>query len=353
MKKKAVIWLILAFFIFNQTSGQEDKSDLFSVSDTLEDFGLFTSDNILELSLRFDMTSYQRKKPKDEYLDAILTYHISEKDSINKEIKLKSRGEFRNGYCAFPPLLLNFKRPDSIKGNSVNLNKMKLVTHCESGNESYLFREYLIYKLYNVLTDTSFRVRLVKMNYINTYKNTKPVRTYAFFIEPLDFLAARINSIPLEITTLTQRNIVPYMMDRVSIFNYMIGNTDFSVPNQHNCKVLAQPKSARPDLGIIVPYDFDYTGFVNAHYAVPPEGLGITNVRQRVYIGICRDEATFIRALKEFSDKKDQFYKVIRDFPYLDEKSKKEVTKYLDDFYKEMENKNNLARTFLSTCKKL
>jgi hypothetical protein len=133
----------------------------------------------------------------------------------------------------------------------------------------------------------------------------------------------------------------------------MIGNTDFSVPNQHNCKILSQPKSSRPDLGIIVPYDFDYTGFVNAHYAVPPEGLGITNVRQRVYIGMCRDEATFINALKEFADKKEQFYKVIREFPYLEEKTKKDLLKFLDDFYKEMDNKNNMARNFLSTCKKL
>ena len=351
--KKNVSILLLLIFLFRSGLGQDNKTDPFSVADTLNDLGLFIKSDILEISLRFDMTSYLRKKPKDEYLDAILTYHLSPTDSINKAIRLKSRGEFRNGYCDFPPLLLNFKKTDSLNGDLKKFEKMKLVTHCESGNEIYLFKEYLVYKLYNVLTDTSFRVRLVKINYINTYKNTRPVRTYAFFIEPLDFLASRINSIPLEVANLTQRNIIPAMMDRVAIFNYMIGNTDWSVPNLHNVKVLAQPRSPRPDLGIIVPYDFDYTGFVNAHYAVPPEGLGITNVSQRVYIGICRDEERFKMALKEFSDKKESFYKVVEDFPYIDEKAKNVILKYLDGFYQELNDKNSMTNSFLSTCKKL
>ena len=312
---------------------------------------MFTSDDILELSLHFDVTHYKKKKPKDEYLDAILTYHISKTDSINKKIRIKSRGEFRNGYCDFPPLYLNFKKTEFNKDDLSKLEKMKLVTHCQTGNEDYVFREYLIYKLYNVLTDTSFRVRLVKIDYINTFKRSKPVRSFAFFIEPLDFLAERINAVPVDLLTLSQKNIIPEMMDRTAIFNYMIGNTDWSVPNQHNCKVLVEMKTNRSELGMIVPYDFDYSGFVDASYAIPAEGLGIESVRERIYTGTCRSEEIYLNAVKEFASKKESFYRVIREFPYLDDRSKKDMTRYLDEFYSLFDKRNSIVYNLLHDCK--
>jgi len=351
MKKTVYLQLLLALIIVLPAKSQNDSIDSYSVNDTLADFGLFTRDDILELSLRFDVTQYKRKKPKDEYLDAVLTYHISKTDSINKNIRLKSRGQFRNGYCDFPPIALNFKKTEFKMGDLNKLEKMKLVTHCQSGNEDIVFKEYLIYKLYNVLTDSSFRVRLLKINYINTFKQSKPIRSYAFFIEPLDLLAERTNSVPVEVLTLSQKNIVPEMMDRMAIFNYMIGNTDWSVPGQHNCKVLASLRTDRSDLGMIVPYDFDYSGLVNATYAVPAEGLGIESVRQRIYLGTCRSEEVYLNALKKFADKKESFYKVVREFPYLDERTKKDMVRYLDEFYSGFDKKTSIVYNLLNQCK--
>ncbi len=273
--------------------------------------------------MRFDITHYMKKKPKEEYLKALLTYHFNENDSVNKEIRLKSRGEFRNGYCTFPPVMVNFKKADFKKDDLKKIEKMKLVTHCMSGNEDLLLKEYLIYKLFNVLTDSSFRVRLLRITYINTYKKSKPVTSYGFFIEPIDLLAERLHAIPVEAVNLTQRNILPGYMDRVAIFFYMIGNCDWSVPGQHNCKVLSIPGSARPELGMIVPYDFDYSGLVDAQYAVPPEGLKISSVRERLFLGMCRDEESYRKSIKEFADKKEAFYKVIQDFPVYRSKNRK------------------------------
>ncbi|TFH37576.1 MAG: hypothetical protein E4G95_04680 [Bacteroidia bacterium] len=351
--KKLLFIVVLTSGMFWLALGQNDETELYSVSDTIKDFGLFKNEEILELSLRFDITTYRRKKPKDDYLDAVLTYHISATDSINRSLKLKSRGEFRNEYCDFPPIQLNFKKGDFERDDLQGLNKVKLVTHCQTGNENGLFKEYLIYKLYNVLTDTSFRVRLVRINYINTFKDTKPVRSYAFFIEPLDFLAERINAVPVEATNLGQVNIVPEMMDRMAIFNYMVGNTDWSVPNQHNCKVLVQPGSENSNLGLVAPYDFDYSGFVNASYAIPAEGLGIERVTQRIYQGICRDEEVFRDALKEFETKKESFYNVILDFPYMDERTKSQMIKFLDEFYNDFDSKNSIVRHLVIECKNL
>lgn len=351
MKKIGCFCFLLAVLAIAPVMAQEDPSEPYAVSDTLEDFGLFTRDDIFEISLRFDVTQYTRKKPKEEYLDAVLTYHISKDDSINRDIRLKTRGEFRNGYCNFPPLMLNFKKSDFELEDLKKIEKMKLVTHCQSGNEDILFKEYLIYKLFNVLTDSSFRVRMVKINYINTFKQTKTVSSYAFFIEPLDLLAVRMNSVPVELTTLNQSNMDLEMMDRMAIFNYMIGNTDWSVPNQHNCKILVSREPGKADLGQIVPYDFDYSGLVDASYAIPHESLGIETVRERLYLGLCRTDEQFLKALSEFSEKKQEFYDVIRNFPYLTEKEKKGMIMYLDQFYSGFDKRNSILYYLKRECK--
>lgn len=347
----ALMTLVLCTTVYSQI-GNADSS--MAVTDTLsENFGLFTKDDLLILALRFDMKEYIRKKPKEEYMNGILTYYVSEKDSINKEIRLKSRGEFRNGYCSFPPLKLNFRKSGFKMEDIKKIGSIKLVTHCQSGNEEYLFKEYLVYKLYNVLTDYSFRVRLTEIDYISTTQKSKTIRSYAFFIEPLEILAERIKTVPVTNPALTQKNIIPQMMDRVALFNYMIGNTDWAVPGQHNCKVLSGTDFSQPGLGIIVPYDFDYCGLVDAHYAIPAEGLNIDNVRQRIYQGLCRTEKEFTAALKEFIDKKSEFYKVINDFRLLDEKSKKQMVSYLDEFFNSAERGNSILYNLTNQCKSL
>ncbi|MFN8135557.1 MAG: hypothetical protein U0Z17_10145 [Bacteroidales bacterium] len=352
MRKLILIQVAIALISVLPAFGQSDTiPNPLEVVDTLnQDFGLFTNDEILHLTLRFNMTQYTRKKPKDEYLDAILTYHINATDSINKNIRLKSRGEMRNGYCSFPPIRLNFKHAGFQKADLSQIEKIKLVTHCQYGNEVYLFKEFLIYKLFNVLTDTSFRVRLVNMEYINTHKKSKPVNTYAFFIEPLEMLAERVNAIEVSSGNLTQKNIIPQMMDRMAIFNYMIGNTDWSVPNQHNCKVLSTLDFNALGLGMVVPYDFDYSGLVDADYAIPYEPLGLSSVLERRYVGICRSEDVFSNALKEFAAKKDAFYKVINDFQLLDVKEKEKMIRYLDSFYEEFDKKNSIVTNILNGC---
>jgi len=354
MKKFVYFQFALAIFFVSPLFGQSDSIDNpYDAIDTLQDnFGLFENEEILNISLRFDIIEYRRKKPKEEYMKAILTYHINDKDSVNKEIKLKSRGEFRNEFCSFPPIRLNFKKVEFEKEDLKKIEKIKLVTHCNSGNETNLFKEYLIYKLYNVITDYSFRVRLVNINYINTHKKSKPIKSYAFLIEPIEFLAKRTNSYPVNSTKLSQVHMAPEMMDRMAIFNYMIGNTDWSVPNQHNCKILSDPKSANPNLGLIVPYDFDYSGLVNANYAIPHPDLGIETVRERIYLGLCRTEDVFLQELKEFSDKKEELYKVINDFTYLDERAKKDMIEFLQQFYDEFDKRNTIVNSFLRSCKK-
>ncbi|NSW94471.1 MAG: hypothetical protein HPY62_07170 [Bacteroidales bacterium] len=354
MKKLTVILFILSASITCVLKGQTDTIPAeFAVADTQDvNSTLFDTDDLLEISLKFDISYYKRKRSDIEYIDAVLQYNTSPVDSVVKNIKVKARGEMRRNYCDFPPLLLNFKMKDSVGGEFTGIDKLKLVPYCKLGNEEYVLKEYLVYKLYNVLTDLSYRVRLMRIKYINTAKDSKPLVQYGFVIEPTKLLEKRTGTKEMENIKVSQKVIKPEMMDRMAIFNYMIGNTDWSVPNMHNVVILSQPLSERPELAVIIPYDFDYSGFVNTDYAVPFETLPIKSVRERYFMGICRTEEVYRNALKEFSEKKDEFIKVINDFPYLSEKSKKQSIEYLMGFFNGLEKKSPVVYKFLTECKK-
>ena len=349
-----VVWIqfiLITFFILPAFSQNDTLDSPLSAVDTLRhDFGLFVKDDLLRLTLRFDIKEYIRKKPKDEYMNATLTYYVNENDSISREIRIKSRGIFRNDYCQFPPLSLYFSKSDSARTDLDKIAKIKVVTHCFYGNENYLFKEYLVYKLFNILTDYSFRVRLARIDYISTTGKSKTISTFCFLIEPFNMLSERTKTIPVNAATITQKDIIPEIMDRVTLFNYMIGNTDWTVTYQHNIKVLITSLSDKPNLGIAVPYDFDYSGLVDTHYATPAEALGLASVRERRYLGLCRTEDEFLKALKEFSDFKQEFYRIINEFPYLNEKVKKSMTGYLDGFYYGIDKRNTVIQNFMNEC---
>jgi hypothetical protein len=338
-------WIIvLTLSSFSRDNGASAAQQADTVKINTE---LFGSDELLEINLKFDITEYRRKKSDTEYLDAVLSYSYKG-DSITEKLKLRSRGIFRRNYCEMPPIMLNFRK-SSDKGVFAHINKLKMVTECPQGNKEYLLREYLTYRLYNKLTDNSFRVRLVKVNYINTAKKGKSFTEYAFFIEPEEFLASRMNAVELNVN-ITQKQVKPEMMDRMAIFNYMIGNTDWSVPISHNIKLFAEHTSSSRGLAIIVPYDFDFSGLVYTNYSAPFEGLKITSVRQRLYLGICRNKETLLLAFHEFEMKKQDFMDIVNEFPYLTERSKKDMTAYLESFYKELSKPESLARVILGEC---
>jgi len=348
----SLLFVLMASVIMAQQTELTDST--YDAVDTLDqDFGLFTHDDVFRIALRFDISEYTRKKPKDEYLPAVLTYYLTDKDSINKDIRLKCRGEFRSENCSFPPIRLNFKNAGMLKEDLKALEKVKMVTHCSAGNETILFKEYLIYKMYNLLTDYSFKVRLMQVDYINTHRKNKVYKSYAFFIEPIEWLAKRTNTIAVESNKLTQADIIPEMMDRMSIFNYLVGNTDWAVPNQHNCKVLISKEFTGDNKAIIVPYDFDYSGLVNASYAIPSELLGIENVRQRLFLGLCHSKEEYESMVQELVDQKASFYQIINDFQYLSKREKSIMTDYLDEFFNNIDTKHNVVETLLLECKNL
>ena len=351
--KRLFLSLILVYSIIPvQLYSQHDSVDFaYSLKhEEVDRLRLFESDDLLDITLKLDISFLKKKKPDVDYLDAVLSYYTEETDSVVSKIKLRARGNFRKNLCDFPPVSLNFSKNDSAGGEFSGVDKIKLVTYCKRGYQEYVLREYLVYKLFNILTDHSFRARLLRITYINTAKEDKPLTEFGFVIEPIESLEKRTNTVEIKNVYLTQKNVDNEVMNRMAIFNYMVGNTDWSVPIRHNVLLMTMPEDKSANRAAVVPFDFDFSGIVGSDYAAPFEGLGIESIKDRRYLGVCRSREEYVKSLVEFKEKEQEFYKTINEFPYLSAKSKKEMISFLKSFFIKIDKKNTIADYLLNDC---
>jgi hypothetical protein len=312
----------------------------------------------MNISIRFDLTDYLKKLDNGKSISAVLTFNPGMNDSIQRTISINTRGFFRLEHCSFPPMEISFKKTINAYPDSGKIDKIKLTSPCEfnSKGDEYVLREYLVYKMFNAITDSSFRVRLLKVTFIDTKRNRRPLIQYGFFIEPKSILATRINSVQIKNKNLTQKYIDPEVMDIVSIFNYMVGDWDWAVQSLHNILILKSLKYNGSNLGIAVPYDFDLTGVVDPDYNLPPPESGLQSNRDRKYAGICRNRDVYFDEMRWFLGKKEKIYAVVKSFPYLSQFSKKDIIAYLDTFFGQLEHPRsieNLIVNLMNNCIKL
>jgi hypothetical protein len=168
----------------------------------------------------------------------------------------------------------------------------------------------------------------------------------------VDDLAKRNGCRELEIKKLHTERTNRKFMTLVAMFEYMIGNTDWSVPGDHNIKLI-QVRDSTNSMPYAIPYDFDYSGLVNAEYAVPDEQLGTTSVRERVYRGFPRTQEEIQEASQVFLSKKQEIYDLIRNFPQLDKRDKDDMIKFLDEFYQVVSDPRRANREFIENARSL
>lgn len=347
------------FFLFHyQVSGAQDTSAKDTTAKKKKDksdssakkIKLFKDDVPLQMTLTTDIRQLTGEKDKAEFQKAVVTCKLPDSTLVNEEIELRARGNFRREYCYIPSLMLNFKTSDS--NRTASLEKMKMVSTCRMGKEfeELVLKEYLSYKIYNLLTDISFRVRLVSMTFIDSEGKKKPISQYGFLIEDVDDMAKRNGFKELDLKKLQTEASDRKYMTKVALFEYMIGNTDWSVPGDHNIKLL-QLKDVPNSRPYAVPYDFDFSGLVNAPYAIPDEMLGTTSVTERVYRGFPRSMEELQEEIKVFNEKKAEIYKLITDFQLLSKKSKDGMIKYLDEFYKTISDPRTIKKEFIDNAR--
>jgi hypothetical protein len=210
----------------------------------------------------------------------------------------------------------------------------------------------MIYKIYNLLEEKSFRARLVRVTYTDSKGKMKPITQYSYMLEDVEDMAERNGcvtegkkmSFQIEETD-------PVLMNKVDIFEYMIANIDWSVPANHNIKVIF-PKDDVTAKGLTVPYDFDNAGLVNAYYATPNELLGATSVTERIYRGFPRKIELIQGNLAIFEKQKENILSLVRNFDLLKAKTKSEMTDYINSFYRIIGDKNQVQNTFILNARK-
>jgi hypothetical protein len=195
----------------------------------------------------------------------------------------------------------------------------------------------------------SFRVRLLNLNFIDSAGKKKPIAEHAFLTEDIKDMAKRNGCRNWKNRKLSAAEADRRQMTMMGIFEYMIGNTDWGVAVNHNTRYIISRKDslARP---YVVPYDFDYSGFVNTPYAIPDEKLGIENVRQRLYRGLPRTMEELNEVLDIYKKQKENIYSLIEKFDLLNTKSKKEIISYLDDFYDQINKPQKVKEIFIQNA---
>lgn len=348
--KAYFVWITLIIIPISILS---QESEITRIEDTLD-----VTQDIFELSkpmvftLTFDMKQYQKTKNKGEKMPAELQFLIGDSTIITKNIRIQARGAFRRQHCHLPPFWINIKKADVENENLQHTKKIKLVNHCKGAESynNYVLKEYLTYKLYNILTPYSFRVGLVKMKYIDTGRKNKVTEGWAFMIEPEQMMAERLNSFPIKNDNISHTRTDSVSTDRVAVFQYMVGNGDYSIAGRHNVKLIKINEFQKP-YPIPVPYDFDYSGLVNTYYALPGENLDLESVRERYFLGVCRSEEEYKSTLNYFKEKKEELIQLIADFEYLEEIEKADMINYLNEFYNEIDLQRFIERKFNSTCR--
>jgi hypothetical protein len=210
-------------------------------------------------------------------------------------------------------------------------------------SKDLILREYLTYQLYNILTPNSFRTQLVKVTYLNTSGKPKKIKGWGILIEDSDELAHRIGGSKEFLMGLPD-SCFNFQQEKITaLFNYMIGNTDWSTKLARNLEMIKCPDSSF----MIVPYDFDFAGLVNAPYAVPNNFIGQKSIHERIYLGRKHPFSEFAETFQLFKEKKEDIFAVIKEANDLSIQSKSEMTEYLASFYNTIEDEEK-AKSILS-----
>jgi len=321
---------------------------------------LFEDHSTLEVTLRGPWRSIARRPDNPVNYDGQLTYTDADGQAHTLDVGITTRGLTRKRICEFPPLKLWFDK-EQVKGSTFRgQSSLKMVTHCKPsrGVEQYYVTEYLAYRIYNLITDLSFRVRPLSVTYEDTErKSSKQVQRFGFLIEDVDDMANRNDLRELEVPEISHRSLDPVAMTNYALFQYLIANLDWSstggndpVECCHNSKLLAPVAGNKPVYA--VPYDLDSSGLVNADYAAPPEKLRVSSVTQRLYRGFCAHNDELPAGLERFRAKREAIMDLFNTNELLTPGGKRNAVEFLEEFYTRLAEPGAVKRLLIDKCRR-
>lgn len=335
---KALI-LILALLLSNyQLSTAQDR--------------LFDQDEILDVTLSMDIETVLNDVADERKQHPAIMAYQKDAETISVPLKVKTRGNFRRNpeNCSFPPLRLNYARKTSESTLFEGLDKVKLVTHCQTdkeGYEQYVVQEYLLYKTYNQLTEKGFSARLMRITYEDTAGRHETVTRLGFVIEDEELMAARNG---VQLFDKEDLNTVKVDRDQTTLlylFEYMIGNIDWNVNVHHNMKLMGKHENATM---IPVPYDFDHASVVNTEYADDAPVIGTASIRYQLFRDFCRNEKELAPYFELFNDRREAIYHLYTTTTALSEDQRRHALRYYDRFFRVINDPVQIEKTFIRTC---
>lgn len=293
-------------------------------------FDLLTEDEVPELVLAINYDELESVRMNEDFIDATLT-----EGTTTHNLEVRVRGRFRRTTCAMPPLKLKFDKQWLRAAGLNRHNDFKLVTHCtqdQAGQEA-LLREQLAYELYATIAgEAALRTELVKVTYVNTVDGSTE-SSYAILIEDIDDLEDRLAAHKLD-------NIYGTSYDRftnaevVSLFQYMIGNTDYSLAMGRNVKLV----EGENEEVTAVPYDFDFSGLVSASYMRLRTDLGQDSPHDRIWIWELNEEPQLEAATQHFLDLEEQLLDQVDNYNELSNGSRREIKNFLKGFFRDLDH---------------
>lgn len=319
---------------------------------------LFLGDELIAAKIVAPFTSIMRDRDSEEETPASFQFIDNSGAIVEFDVGIKTRGHFRRNkeICTFAPLRLNFKKSVTKDTEFDHQDKLKLVTHCRKYPKRYqqtIVAEYLAYRMFNILTDKSFRARLAQVTYIDTDDASSEFESLAILIEDEDRLAARTGQPVVDVELADLAELRPDFTNLTAVFHYFIGNTDFSPKSSspdtrccHNHRLFAR----EGELYYSVPYDFDQSGLVNAPHAAPNPRFELGSVKERLYRGRCEFIPYLPESLALFRDKRAEIELLVEQQVELAERDKKNMLRYIEDFYATINNPKMVEWEFVRKC---
>jgi len=317
---------------------------------------LFRDEAPLELTLTTNLRDLLRERDSTElrWFGAEMSYTDAGGTARRVPTELRARGHFRRQArnCAFPPLFIRSGRAarDSsiLQGNP----RLKIVTPCRptaDDYQQYILLEYLMYRTYSVINPVHHRTRLANITYKDSTDRVKPIVVTAFFLEVEQEVADEHKLEFSETTGALFADVDSTTLDRLSLFEYWIGNTDWSLAALHNIEIFRKPDGDY----VPVAYDFDWSGAVNARYSFPNPTLGIRTVRERLHRGPCRTAEQWAPTLAYYREKRTAIDSVwAMPVPGLDPKRRADTKAFLDQLWPILDNPRQFTRTVVEICQK-
>jgi hypothetical protein len=315
---------------------------------------LFAADEPIRIAIQAPFSTLTRNREEKIAVPGTLT----DPSGQALPVSLRLRGITRRleSTCDFPPLRVDFTAPPPATSTFAGQSRLKLVTHCRTSApfQQYVLLEYAAYRMFNVLTPQSFRVRLANIDYRGA--DGRPiVSRVGYFIEDLGDVARR-NGLPVthgpERIPLADLN--PTAAARYALFQHMLANHDWSMragpPGDDCCHNAELIGPLAPGATVVIPYDFDFSGFVSTPYASPPDVLRLSSVRQRMYRGNCVHNQAVLAAARQMRDARPQMLAALAATPGLEPRTQARTLAFIEPFFADIADDNAVAAKILSRC---